>query len=132
MAGLDVEIQQPLYVPLKLSMEVCLKDGYFKGEVLEALLKAFSSKPADSGFFNPDNFTFGQTLYLSRIYEAAMAVPGVSSVVVKEFHRWGKAAKNELDEGFIEAGPMEIFRLDNDRNFAENGTIEFIFCGGGA
>ncbi|HEX2557258.1 MAG TPA: baseplate J/gp47 family protein, partial [Nitrososphaera sp.] len=67
MAGLDVEIQQPLYVPLKLSIEVCLKDGYFKGEVLEALLKAFSSKPADSGFFNPDNFTFGQTLYLSRI-----------------------------------------------------------------
>lgn len=130
LAGLDVEIQSPIYVPLKLSIEVCLKDGYFKGEVLEGLLKAFSSKPADSGFFNPDNFTFGQTLYLSRIYEAAMAVPGVSSVVVKEFHRWGKAAKNELDDGYIEAGPMEIFRLDNDRNFAENGTIEFIFCGG--
>ncbi len=133
LAGYDVEIQSPIYVPLKISVEVCIKDGYFQGEVKEELLKVFSSKlkeDGSKGFFHPDNFTFGQTLYLSRVYEAAMAVAGVSSVVVTEFHRWGKEPAGEREDGFIEAGPMEILRLDNDPNFAEYGVIEFIFCGG--
>jgi predicted phage baseplate assembly protein len=133
MAGYDVEVQSPIYVPLKISIEVCLKDGYFRGEIKEELHNAFGSKlreDGSKGFFHPDNFTFGQTLYLSRLYEAALAVAGVSSVVVTEFHRWGKEPRRELDNGYIDAGPMEILRLDNDPNFAEYGVIEFSFCGG--
>jgi hypothetical protein len=135
LAGYDVEIQSPIYVPLKITIEVCLKDGYFWGEVKEKLLKVFSSKVREDsssrGFFHPDNFTFGQTLFLSRIYECALAVAGVSSVTIIEFHRWGKEARSELDDGYIKAGSMEILRLDNDPNFAENGMIDFSFCGEG-
>ena len=135
LAGYDVEIQSPIYVPLKISIEVCLKDGYFQGEVKEELLKIFSNKPredATKGFFHPDNFTFGQTLYLSRVYETALAVAGVSSVIIADFHKWGKEPRGERDDGYIKAGPMEILRLDNDSNFAEYGMIDFSFCAGGA
>jgi hypothetical protein len=136
LAGYDVEIQSPIYVPLKISIEVCLKDGYFGGEVKEELLKIFSSRAiqdggdsSSKGFFHPDKFTFGQRLYLSRVYEVALSVAGVSSVIINEFHRWGKEARRELEDGYIKAGPMEILRLDNDSNFAENGMIDFSFCG---
>jgi hypothetical protein len=135
LAGYDVEISSPIYVPLEICIEVCLKDGYFWGEVKEELLKEFSSKQREDrrkGFFHPDNFTFGQRLYLSRLYQVAITVAGVASAVVTKFHRWGKEPHDELDDGYIDAGPREILRLDNDANFAEYGVIEFCCrrCGG--
>jgi hypothetical protein len=133
LAGYDLEINQPRYVPLRISLDVCIKAGYFEGEVKERLAEAFSSHTnpdGSKGFFHPDNFTFGQPLYLSRVYEAAMAVEGISSVEVKVFQRWAKTASGELDAGVINVGKTEIVRLDNDPSKAENGMIEFNFCGG--
>jgi hypothetical protein len=133
LTGYDIEINPPRYVPLRISLDVCIKAGYFEGEVKEMLAEAFSSHinpDGSKGFFHPDNFTFGQPLYLSRVYEAAMAVEGVSSVEVKVFQRWAKTASGELDAGVIDVGKTEIIRLDNDPNKAENGMIEFKFCGG--
>lgn len=133
LAGYDIEINAPTYVPLRISLDICMKAGYFKGEVKEQLTMAFSNhtNPDGSrGFFHPDNFTFNQPLYLSTVYEAAMAVEGVSSVEVKVFQRWAKTAVGELDAGTIKVGKTEIIRLDNDPSKAENGMIEFKFCEG--
>lgn len=133
LAGYDLEINPPRFVPLKISLDVCIKKGYFEGEVRELLTKAFSNRinaDGSKGFFHPDNFTFAQPLYLSRIYEAAMQVEGVSSVEVKVFQRWAKISAGELDAGVISVGKTEIVRLDNDLSKAENGMIEFAFCGG--
>ncbi|MCL4436299.1 MAG: putative baseplate assembly protein [Thaumarchaeota archaeon] len=133
LAGYDVEIQEPIYVPLTISLYVCMKKGYFAGELKEELLKAFSNRVDEDGrkgFFHPDNFTFGQPLYLSRIYEAAMEVEGVASVNVTVFQRWGKSSYGEIDDGVINVEKQEIIRLDNDPNFAENGKIEFNLRGG--
>ncbi|HKZ65917.1 MAG TPA: hypothetical protein VJ111_06170, partial [Chitinophagaceae bacterium] len=82
------------------------------------------------GFFHPDNFTFGQPVYLSAIYEKAMAVQGVASVEIKEFKRWTKNAGKEKEEGLLKVSELEIVRLDNDRNFPENGKIDFVMFGG--
>jgi hypothetical protein len=134
LAGYDVEIQRPIYVPIEIDLEICLKKGYFIGEVKQELLRTFSSNILENGpkgFFHADNFTFGQPLYLSKIYKFAMAIDGISSVVVKTFKRWGRTPSGELDEGVIKTGNQEIVRLDNDPNFSENGVINFIFyCGG--
>ncbi|HEX7033244.1 MAG TPA: baseplate J/gp47 family protein [Nitrososphaera sp.] len=133
LAGYDLEINPPVYVPVRISLDICIKTGYFEGEVKERLMWAFSNhiNPDGSrGFFHPDNFTFGQPLYLSRVYEAAMSVEGVSSVEVKVFQRWAKTESGELDAGVISVGNTEIIRLDNDPSKAENGMIEFKFCGG--
>lgn len=133
LAGYDLEISDPVYVPLDLVLLVCVKPGYFRSDVLAALHRVFSRQEfADGtrGFFHPDNFTFGQSLYLSRVCAAAMAVTGVASVELKKFQRWGLPANHELDNALIPAAPLEILRLDNDRNFPENGKIEFELHGG--
>lgn len=133
MAGYDLEIKTPIFVPLDIFMTVCVKPGYFRSDVKEALFDTFSARRLPNGtlgFFHPDNFTFGQPLYLSELYEAAMKVQGVESVVVTTFQRWGKTAANELDDGIIPAAFMEILRLDNSPDFPENGKIDFEMKGG--
>jgi hypothetical protein len=82
------------------------------------------------GFFHPDNFTFGQAVYLSRIYAAVEAVEGVDSLVITRFQRFGKEANGELESGVLPIGPWEIARLDNDPNFMENGVLRISALGG--
>jgi hypothetical protein len=133
MAGLDLRVDEPLFVPLDIAMDVCVEPGYFRASVRAALLEAFSSRRLATGtlgFFHQDNFTFGQPLYLSRVIAAAMDVPGVRSVEVTLFQRWGRLSNNELTDAIISADRLEILRLDNDPSLPENGRIEFTMRGG--
>jgi hypothetical protein len=133
MAGYDVEINGPIFVPLDLALKVCVESGYFRSNVKQALLAAFSNRDLPSGkrgFFHPDNFTFGQPVYLSQLYEVAMSIAGVQSVDITRFQGWGKAANQELDNGVLTPNRLEVIQLDNDPNFAENGKLEFVMQGG--
>jgi hypothetical protein len=133
MAGYDLDIDPPRFVPLDIKLVVCVEEDYFRGDVKAALLEAFSNRRlADGtlGFFHPDNWSFDQPVYLSRIYETAAAVPGVDSVVVEKFQRWAHAAQDEIANGVLETGRLEIIRLDNDPNFRENGLLELEMKGG--
>ena len=133
MAGVDLEVNGPIFVALDIEIEVCVKPGYFRSNVKQALLTAFSNRRLPGGrrgFFHADNLTFGQSLYLSRLVEAALAVPGVASIVVTKFQRWGRRPDNELRNGVIAPAYLEILRLDNDPSFPENGRIDFLMSGG--
>lgn len=133
LAGYDLEINGPVFVPLDLKLEVCVKPGYFRSDVKAALLAVFAAAVArdgTKGFFHPDNFTFGRSVYLSRIYEAALAVPGVKDLEVVRFRRYGKQAAGELAAGEIKFGPLEVARCDQDPNFPENGRLEIELEGG--
>ena len=133
MAGYDLEIKQPVFVPLDIVLNVCVKPGYFKANIKQSLIHVFSSQPladGNAGFFHPDNFTFGQPVYLSTIYRQAMSVEGVASVEIKKFNRWGKASANEIEDGLLEVAELEIIRVDTDPNFPENGKIDFLMLGG--
>jgi hypothetical protein len=133
MAGVDVEVDGPVFVPLDIALEVCVQPGYFRSHVKQALLAAFSNQLLPGGrrgFFHPDAFTFGQSLYISKLVEATLAVPGVASLVVARFQRWGRRAGSELADGVIAPAHLEILRLDNDPSFPENGRIEFVMSGG--
>lgn len=133
MAGYDVEVNSPLFVPLDLVLEVCVKPGYFQSDVKQLMLEVFSNRDRPTGqrgFFHPDNFTFGQPVYVSQIYQAAMQVAGAASVNVRTFQRWGKGENHELENGVLTATNLEIVQLANDPNFPENGKIEFVMHGG--
>ncbi|HYP26684.1 MAG TPA: putative baseplate assembly protein [Blastocatellia bacterium] len=140
MAGEDLEIDGPRFVPLDIAFGVCVAPGYFRSQVKADLLRLFSNRDLPSGrrgFFHPDNFTFGQTLYLSRMIAEAMRVPGVLWVDAEDvsskpnrFRRWGQPAHDEYAEGRIAFGRLEIARLDNDPSLPENGRIEFLMEGG--
>lgn len=132
-AGYDLEINGPVYVPLDIALTVCVAAGYFASDVELALLDALSNRnlpDGASGFFYPDNFTFAQPVYLSRLVAAAMAVAGVASVEVKTFQRFGKNSNGELDAEVLRTQPLEIARCDSDLNFPENGRIQLKLNGG--
>jgi hypothetical protein len=140
LAGYDLEIEPPAFVPLDIAFTVCVSPGYFRSNVRQALLDIFSNRDLPDGrrgFFHPDNFTFGQPVYLSRIIAAAMQVPGVHWIDTDDrppkpnrFKRWGQASAAETAAGEIDFGRLEIPRLDNDRNAPENGRIDFFMEGG--
>jgi hypothetical protein len=82
------------------------------------------------GLFNPDNFTFGQSVFLAPLYAAAHQVPGVASVEVTTFQRQGTKDASYLLKGELPLGRLEIARLDNDPNFPEHGVLRLDIHGG--
>ena len=140
LAGYDLEIEAPRFIPLDLAFTVCVGLGYFRSAVRLALLDVFSNHDLPDGtrgFFHPDNLTFGQPVYLSQIVAQAMQVPGVKWIDTNDvppapnhFKRWGQAAHGETAAGRITMSRLEIARLDNDPNEPENGKIDFFMEGG--
>ena len=121
-------------------MTVCVAPGYVRTDVEASLLRAFSARDLPDGrrgFFHPDNFTFGQPVYLSQIVATAMQVPGVMWVDTDDippapnrFRRWGQASRGETAAGRITFERLEIARLDNNASAPENGKVEFYMKGG--
>jgi Baseplate J-like protein len=133
MAGQDLDVNGPIYVSLEIEMQVCIKPDYFRSAVKQALLEIFSNHVLPDGrlgAFHPDNFTFGQTIFLSPLYAAAQAVEGVESVVITKFQRQGSDSDVALNAGRLDLGRLEIARCDNDPNFPERGVFRLTPDGG--
>lgn len=129
MAGFDLEVDGPLYVNLELELKICVKPSFRFGDVKKSLLGVLSNgyrSNGTMGVFHPDNFTFGQSVFLSQIYAAAQSVAGVSSVVVTQLRRQGDTNSQGLDIGEFKVGRREIVRCDNDPSFPERGRITIL------
>lgn len=133
LAGYDLEIRPPQFLPLEIDLSVCTATGYFRGDVEQGVLQALSSRilpDGARGFFYPGNWVFGQSLYLSQIYAAAQAVEGVDSLEVTVFRQFGQPDNGELAKGVMPTGPWQIVQLDNDPNFMEHGVLKVTMLGG--
>ena len=133
MAGQDLEVDAPRPVALEITLRVCVKPNHFRSDVKAALLQVFSKRTLPDGrrgVFHPDNFTFGQPVYLSRIYAAAQAVDGVASADATQFERQGRPDPQAFADGVLKFARLEIPRLDNDPNFPERGVFHLIMEGG--
>lgn len=140
MAGYDLEIDAPRFVPLDVAFTVCVRPGYSRADVRQALLRELGSGELPEGrrgFFHPDEWTFGQAVYLSPLVARAMGVAGVEwvdfsagSTSPHRFGRQGRVAAGELEEAEIPMGRLEVARLDNDPNAPENGRLELFMRGG--
>jgi predicted phage baseplate assembly protein len=142
--GHDLTVEGAHYVPLDLALSVCLLPDYLRAHVEEALLQVFSNRvlPDGSyGFFHPNNLTFSEGIYISKIVAAAQAVTGVASVTVTRLQRYlidahpyplhyGIAGGAVPPLGVLQLGPFEIAQLDNDPSFPENGRLEIKMRGG--
>jgi hypothetical protein len=116
-----------------MALHICVRPDYFRAQVLRAVEQVLSADvlPDGSlGVFHPDNFSFGDEVYLSRIIAAAQAVEGVDAVRPDRFQRLVGASATSLQEGVIEIGDLEIAQLANNPNFRERGRIT-ISAGGG-
>ncbi len=132
-AGYDYEIRPPDYVPLEIVLGVCVLPDYFQADVVAAVRDALSSGRRNDGglgFFHPDGFTFGQSLYLSALYAVVQAVEGVRSVEAKTFKRLHEQTRGEITHGVIAVGPFQVVRLDDDPSQPDNGTLRIDPAGG--
>jgi hypothetical protein len=133
LAGQDLELDSPQYVSLEIGLAVCVDPDYFRADVEQALLQVLSNRilpDGQKGLFYPDNFTFGQTVYLSPVYAAARSVTGVLSVAATTFQPQGVSTTQYLDAGEMKLGQLQIARLDNDRNFPDHGQLTLQMEGG--
>lgn len=133
MAGWDVELEAPEFLALEVILSICVAPGFFQSHVRTALMERFSARRlADGrlGFFHPDNFTFGQPVFLSQIARAALEVPGVQSVVVDALRRWGTTSTTALTAAQLTPGSFQIVRCDSDPNFPERGRVALNLGGG--
>jgi hypothetical protein len=138
LAGYDLEIQGAVSVPLQIKLTVCVQPGFLPANVEQALDGALSDRQLPNGqlgFFHPDNFTFGQPVFRSRLLAAVLAVPGVASVITTDdnfvFQRLDQVPDaQDQAQGVLHMDRLEIARLDNDPSQPENGTLQLVMLGG--
>ena len=133
LAGYDLNIRAAIYVPLEIDIRICVGEGHFRGDVLAEVQRVLSNRAfadGSTGFFFPLRFGFGSAVYLSQLYAVVSAVEGVNSAEITLFKRYWDPPRGELESGGIPMSLLEIPRLDNDRNFPENGVLRLTAVGG--
>lgn len=133
MAGYESYVAQPHYLSVDLRIRVCACTDAFAGDVHRALLRTLGSRSwpdGSSGFFVPDNFTFGQALEKSALEAAIQASPGVCAVLEIAMRR------RAIDAGFVplpdtlRLGSDQILRISNNPSRPEQGTLRITVEGG--
>ncbi len=145
LAGYDLKVMSAVYVPVEIKLKICVKPIFFVRDVKEALNQALSNKAlanGKKGFFHPDNFTFGEHVRASKLYDAVENIQGIDSVEIITFKRLREptvfepskkkdtATLNNLEKGYIFMGEIEIAQLNNDRNYPEKGMLKLELEGG--
>jgi hypothetical protein len=133
LVGQDIELESPHYVSIEIELQVTVDPSYFQLDVEQSLLAVLGNKilpNGQKGLFYPDNFTFGQTVYLSPVYAAARSVAGVVSVFATKFQSQGYDTSFYRDAGAIRLGSLQIARLENDPSYPDHGTLTLIMEGG--
>ena len=96
-----IQIENPDYVLIQVSATFGAKP-YFRVSDVQS-----SAEDAINQLLNFDNVDFGQTLYLSSIYQVLEALPGIDHVFVTLFTS-SNPADNFPGDGRIVMGPSEI------------------------
>jgi len=133
MAGVDLGAQPAFIVGLRITLSICVSPRYARGQVWQALQGIFTAGPmcdGKPGLLDPNNFSFGQTVYLSPFIAAAQGVQGVASVQATAFQRVDDPVRDAVATGFIAMQRLEIARIDNDPSRPDRGSIELILDGG--
>lgn len=133
LAGQDVLIEAPQYIPLDIALTVCVDPAYFQRDVQQALMQALGSGTLANGkpaLFAPQNFELGQPVYLSPIYAAARSVAGVQTVTATVFEPEGANTRVYLLQGYIPMGSFQVAQMDNDPSLPGNGRLSLTMMGG--
>lgn len=131
--GHDLRVRAANYVPLDVVLSVCVLPHYLRAHIEAELLDLFSNRTLPGGklgFFHPNNLSFGEGIHLSKLVAVAQAVTGVESVRVTTLQRLFEDPNQEIENGILALGPVEVARLDNDRSFPERGKLFLDMRGG--
>jgi|CZKX01.1.fsa_nt_gi hypothetical protein len=129
--GEDLEVRAPQYVPLKISVRLCISPGYWIEEVSPLVIQAFSDGYTSAGkpaFFNPSRWTFGQPLYASEIEGVLQDIEGVEHVISIQMSQWWHPWIQSSEVMAVD--PNQIIEVRSDPSEIEFGWIDFDFQGG--
>ena len=120
-------------MPLDIELQLCVSSGHLRDVVAREVADRFTAglrADARMGFFHPDRFSFGDSVYASQLIAEAAAVDGVDGVEITRLQRWGRRPAGELGQGYVEIARLEVARCDNDRSLPDNGRLRLIPRGG--
>jgi hypothetical protein len=144
--GEDLEVRPATYVPLDIYLHVCAHPDFWPEHLRRALELEFSdgyTADGRTGFFHPDNWTFGQALHASQLIGRALIVPGVGRVLLASIKRLHGLSGPSLSTVTLAPGavlhpvieqllvrPFEIVQVANDPSHLETGRLNFEITGG--
>lgn len=136
LTGSDLEVDGPRFVPLDVALTIRVADGYLPEDVEAAVRARLSADPqpdGTTGFFHPDNFTFGQPVWLSQVLAAVGALDGVAWADLgadpssgHRFDRLLAPTGTAVADGFIAIDRLEIARLDPDVDHPDRGRLDLL------
>jgi uncharacterized phage protein gp47/JayE len=122
-----IEIEDADYVKIYIRAEVGVESYYAREDVREKVYKAVSNLLAF------ENVDFGETIYLSKFYEAIEDIEGIKYVTIKQFTRKYEDKEDIEKDGTIQLGVNKIPRIPNDpeddQNYARGIYIENLIGG---
>jgi len=133
MAGVDLEVEGAVIVGLRIEMDLCVDADHFQSDVGDAVMRLFTTGNlcnGQPGILNPQNFTFGETIYASPFVAAAQGVDGVSSGTLTVFQRMDDPSSDGTTSGYLTMGRLEIARCDNDPDRLDHGVFVLHMDGG--
>ena len=107
-----IEIEDVDYIKIYVTAEVGVKSYYDPEEVKSQV------QEAGGNLLTFTNVDFGQTIYLSKFYEAIEAIEGVSYVTIKEFKKQAGQIPQDESAGKIELTVNEIPIIPDDPAYA--------------
>jgi hypothetical protein len=122
----DVRPEDPNYLDIDLFVKVCVREDAYPGQVAPRVIKALSPP----GYFDPDNFTFGQPLRRSALEAAVQRVPGVKGVDEIKLRVRRRLDWKNFSEPELAVAPRQIIRLQNDPFFPSRGSLKVEAHGG--
>ncbi len=131
--GEDIELRPPRYVPLEIQVVVCAGEAYWREDLRFVLEQEFSSSWTSDGrrgFFNPEEWSFGQDLHRSAIEGRIHRVAGVEHVVSITMKRFSAPQAGVPGAEALEISFDEVVLLNNDPDHLEHGLIRFEVQGG--
>jgi hypothetical protein len=134
LAGYTLLIEGPVRVPIRVDLIATPHADYLPQDVAASLADAFSSgtsRDGTKGYFNPDNWGFGESLYANRVIARAMTVPGVRSVEIAFF---GRVRGPDVAPGtnrVISIDRREIVEVAGDPADPDRGIVNIKVTGGG-
>ena len=131
MAGYEAYAPDPEYVSIDLSVTVCAAPTVFDGDVEDGVLAVLNpgGQPG-GGFFNVNNFTFGQPLERSALEAAIQRVAGVAGVRCIQYRLRNRLGGPVEMGDQVTVGTSQIIRCDNDASLPEHGSIHVAVSGG--
>jgi hypothetical protein len=120
-----VEVEDVVPVPIRISAHIGVASYYVPDDVAASVRRSVAALLAF------DVVDFGQSVYLSAVYEAAQEVPGVVFVNVTEFRREVVAEPLVEPTGRIVLAPDELPILPTDPDYADGLKLVVTGAGGG-